>query len=104
VADEDPGHTVNMTAKELEDWLQTDESKAAGQGSGESTGHKSGRRIVEILRKDKGDRTDSDVEHLEEVDGYNARHLKQRPDHPKDELRDMKWTHSLKNWGHDPLK
>jgi hypothetical protein len=33
---------VNMTASELEDWLETDESRSAGQkpsGGGESTGH-----------------------------------------------------------------
>jgi hypothetical protein len=41
---------VNMTPKELEEWLQTDESKSVGQsdGGGESKGHESGRRIVEI--------------------------------------------------------
>jgi hypothetical protein len=26
------GEVVNMTRKELEDWLQTDESKSVGQG------------------------------------------------------------------------
>ena len=44
---------VNMTPKELEGWLGTDESKAVGQksdGSGESTGHESGRRIVKSLQ------------------------------------------------------
>ena len=43
---------VNMTAGELEAWLETDESRSVGQdadGSGESTGHASGRRIVELL-------------------------------------------------------
>ncbi len=46
------GTVVNMTAAELEKWLDTDESKAVGQKSGasESTGHESGRRIVKILR------------------------------------------------------
>ena len=39
---------VNMTASELEKWLDTDESKGVGQksGGGESTGHESGRHIV----------------------------------------------------------
>jgi hypothetical protein len=42
---------VNMTPKELEEWLQTEESKSVGQsdGGGESKGHESGRRIVEII-------------------------------------------------------
>jgi len=40
--------TVNMTAKELEDLLGTDESKSVGnkESGGESTSHQSGRRIV----------------------------------------------------------
>jgi len=39
---------VNMTASELERWLDTAESKEVGQrqGGGESVGHESGRRIV----------------------------------------------------------
>jgi hypothetical protein len=63
---------VNMTAKELEDWLKTDESTGSGwskdDGSGETIGHdryvlelhacpsswidtESGRKIIEILKK-----------------------------------------------------
>lgn len=50
---------VNMTATEIERWLGTDESKAVGDSDGgESTGHRSGRRIVEILEKKKSERTD----------------------------------------------
>jgi hypothetical protein len=97
---------VNMTASELERWLGTDESKAAGQkdGGGESTGHASGRRIVAILRAKKTDLTDDDYAHMRKVNGYVARHLEQRPDHSDEELASMPWTHSLRNWGHDPLK
>ena len=42
--------TVNMTAGELEKWLGTEESKTVGQkdGNSESTGHASGRRIVDL--------------------------------------------------------
>lgn len=50
---------VNMAPKELEDWLETEESKSVGDSdSGESTGHKSGRRIVEIKHTNKDDLTD----------------------------------------------
>ena len=53
--------SVNMTATEIERWLGTDESKAVGDSDGgESTGHRSGRRIVEILEKKKSERTDAD--------------------------------------------
>ena len=98
---------VTMTPKQLEDWLDTDESKAVGQksgGSGESTGHESGRRIVEILRTRKGDLTDDDAAHMRKVVGYVKRHTAARPDKPDDELAHARWTASLKNWGHDPLR
>jgi hypothetical protein len=43
--------------------LQTQESRSVGQsdGGGESKGHKSGRRIVEIKRKKKTDYTDDGI-------------------------------------------
>ena len=93
---------VNMQPKELEDWLETDESKSVGDSSGgESTGHKSGRRIVEIKRTKKADLSDDDYEHMQKVNGYIARHLAQKP---KGDVADTDWCYSLKNWGHDPTK
>ncbi|WP_380160867.1 DUF3140 domain-containing protein [Kineococcus sp. R86509] len=92
---------VNTTPKELEDWLATEESKSVGVGEGESVGHHSGRRIVEILRGKKGDRTDADDEHMRQVAGCVARHSKQRPD---GDVTDTKWRYSLMDWGNDPLK
>ena len=46
---------VNMSQRQLQEWLETDESRSVGQkdGGGEATGHKSGRRIVEILGTNK---------------------------------------------------
>ena len=96
---------VNMTAGELEKWLATDESQGVGQKSGdsaESTGHESGRRILELLRTKKDDLTDDDYAHMRKVHGYVARHLAQRPG--ADDVEDSRWRHSLMNWGHDPLK
>ena len=90
-----------MTAGELEEWLDSDESKSVGQGEGESTGHASGRRIVEILRAKKSDLTADDAEHMHKVVGYVHRHLAQRP---SGDVRDTKWRYSLMNWGHDPLE
>jgi hypothetical protein len=94
---------VNMTPKELEEWLETEESKSVGQsdGGGESKGHESGRRIVEIRRKNKSDYTDDDVEHMKRVNAYVKRHLGQRP---KNDPENSKWRYSLMNWEHDPLK
>ncbi|GAA4888258.1 DUF3140 domain-containing protein [Actinomycetospora straminea] len=96
---------VNMSAKELEDWLGTDESQSVGQSSGdddESTGHFMGRRIVEIQKKDEGELDDDDLAAMKKVHGYVARHTKQKPS--KEDIETSKWRYSLMNWGHDPLK
>jgi hypothetical protein len=94
---------VNMTAKELSDWLETPESKAVGDSSGdeESTGHQSGRRIVEIMRSRKADLDGDDAAHMRKVIGYVHRHLAQRP---SGDVTETRWRYSLMNWGHDPLK
>jgi hypothetical protein len=94
-----------MTAAELEKWLATDESRSVGQdsdGSGESTGHASGRRIVDLLRTKKDDLTDDDLAHMHKVHGYVQRHLAQHP--KKEDVETSRWRYSLMNWGHDPLK
>jgi Protein of unknown function (DUF3140) len=99
------GEAVNMTASELEQWLATEESQSVGQksgGSGESTGHESGRRIVELLHTKKADLTDEDLAHMRKVHGYVQRHLAQEP--AKEDVETSRWRYSLMNWGHDPLK
>jgi hypothetical protein len=90
-----------MNRKELWEWLETEESKSVGQGSNESKGHESGRRIVEILAKNKSDYTDEDIEHMGRVVSYVRRHQAQKPE---DDAEDSNWRYSLMNWGHDPLK
>jgi Protein of unknown function (DUF3140) len=98
------GEAVTMTAAEREQWLGTEQSRAVGQkdGGSESTGHASGRRIVDLLRTGKSDLTDDDLDHMRKVHGYVQRHLAQRPG--KEDLGTSKWRYSLMNWGHDPLK
>ena len=95
---------VNLTPKQIEHWLDTDESKAVGQkrDSDESVGHISGRRIIEIRSKNKSDLDDADYEHMRKVVGYVNRHLAQKPQ--KEAIDTSKWRYSLMNWGHDPLK
>ncbi|GGQ51405.1 DUF3140 domain-containing protein [Couchioplanes azureus] len=95
---------VNMTASELEKWLATAEAKDVGQkppGGGESVGHDSGRKIIQLLHTKKGDLSDADEAHMRKVVGYVHRHLAQRP---SGDVADTKWRYSLMNWGHDPLK
>lgn len=97
---------VNMTPSELERWLETEESQSVGDtshgdGGGESTGHRSGRRIVTLLQTKKGDLDDDDVAWMRKVVGYVHRHLAQRP---KGDVTETAWRYSLMNWGHDPEK
>jgi hypothetical protein len=95
---------VNMSPKELEDWLATDGSQSVGDtgGDGESTGHASGRRIVTLLRTNKADLTDDDVAHMRKVVGYVHRHAAQGG--PEHDVEHSRWRYSLMNWGNDPLK
>lgn len=95
---------VNMAPKEIEDFLDTEESRSVGDtgGEGESTGHKSGKRIVEIKRTNKADLSEDQWDHMANVVGYIKRHKAQGG--PKDDMEHSKWRYSLMNWGHDPLK
>lgn len=94
---------VNMAPKELEDWLETDESKSVGDNDdGESTGHKSGRRIVEITRTNKDDISDDQWDLMATVVGYIKRHLSQGG--PNEDVESSRWRYSLMNWGHDPMQ
>jgi hypothetical protein len=100
---EEFNETVNMTPKELEEWLDTNESKSVGQsdGGGESEGHESGRKIVEILDKNKTDYSSEDIDHMRRVVSYVHRHESQKP---SGDVKDSNWRYSLLNWGHDPSK
>lgn len=97
---------VNMRPGELSAWLETDESKHVGwrkkgTAGGESVGHSSGRRIVDLLRRKRAELTEADYRHMRKVVGYVHRHLAQRP---TGDVRDTRWRWSLMNWGHDPLR
>lgn len=94
---------VNMTPKELESWLKTEESQSVGQkdGGDESIGHQSGKRIIELLEKKKDNYDDDEIDHMKRVVSYVHRHSAQQP---KGDVEDTRWRYSLMNWGHDPLK
>ncbi len=97
---------VNMTPSELRKWLETNDSQAVGwkgedgHGDGESVGHASGRRIIDLLGKKKADLTDDDLAHMRKVVGYVHRHLAQQPA----DTEHSRWRYSLMNWGHDPTR
>ena len=69
---------VNMTSNELEKWLKSDDSLSAGwpkeTEEGETVGHDSGRKIVEILKdnpdKDAEKYTEDHISHMRRVVAY----------------------------------
>ena len=98
------GDLVNMSPKEIEDFLDTEESKKVGQdsGDGESKGRKSAKKIIEIKRTNKDDLDEDDWDHMSKVVGYIKRHKAQGG--PDEDLEESDWRYSLMNWGHDPVK
>ncbi len=98
------GRVVNMAPAAMERWLEKPESQEVGwrrEGEKEAIGHQSGRRIVELKRKKKGDLTDDDLHFMRRVIGYVHRHLAQGG--PAEDKEHSRWRYSLMNWGHDPL-
>lgn len=94
-----------MNAAELSAWLRTVDSRRVGwKGRDgalrESVGHASGRRIVQLLTKDRADLTASDYRHMRKTIGFIRRHTARQPANRVS----SRWRYSLMNWGHDPLK
>ncbi|MCJ1373071.1 hypothetical protein MMC20_004298 [Loxospora ochrophaea] len=101
---------VNMTPEELEEWLKEEQSEESGwaksDGSGETVGHESGRKIISILKKnpskDPEQYDEEDLAHMRKVVSYCKRHLAQEETAKKN--TESKSYKSLKNWGHDAQK
>lgn len=92
---------VNMSADELEEWLETPESRAVGwrRDGDESVGHAAGRRLVLILRKPPAERGEADWRLMRQAVGVIRRHRAQEPAN----MVTSRWRYALMNWGHDPL-
>ncbi|KAI4235060.1 MAG: hypothetical protein LQ349_003408 [Xanthoria aureola] len=101
---------INMTSSELKEWLMEGQSESSGwdkgDGSGETVGHESGRKIIQILEKNPDKNPDQydedDLQHMRKVVSYCKRHLAQ--EEKAKQNTDSKSYKSLKNGGHDPLK
>jgi hypothetical protein len=97
------GIAVNMDAAEIEDWLETDESRRVGwtrPGESESVGRASGRHIARILRTPESALEPDDYRHMRKTVGFIRRHRAQEPAN----IITSRWRYSLMNWGYDPLK
>lgn len=93
---------VNLSAGQIERWLDTEESKAVGQkqgGTGETTDFAMGRKIADLLAKKQRNYGD-DLAKMRKGAGYTERHLAQRPD---GDATHISWRRSFITWGHAPL-
>ena len=81
-----------------QDFLESNDSNRVGwkENGGESVGHQSGRRIVELLQKGDSEYDEDDISHMRKVVGYVHRHGAQGPS--KHDVEHSKWRYSLMNW------
>ena len=95
---------VNMTSRELGEWLRTEESTTdaePGPGGGGGGLTETGHQVLGILGKRRVDLTAAD----REVMAHVVRSVRaQRGDEPEPEAGDDAWRRALMTLGHDPLK
>ena len=95
-------HTVvNMTSRELLEWLRTDTAGETTEDLPDHAGSETGRQVLSVLGKRRTDLTAEDAEVMEHVVRY-VRSL--RPGDLEPEAGDTAWRHGLMSVGHDPLR
>ncbi|WP_210503436.1 DUF3140 domain-containing protein [Nocardioides xinjiangensis] len=95
---------VNMTSRELSDWLRTDATQEDGQlvePDSVLPEHEIGTQVVAILAKRRTDLTPDDVDTMQQVVDQ-VRTI--RGDEPEPEAYDDDLRRTLMLFGHDPLK
>ncbi|MFP3713177.1 DUF3140 domain-containing protein [Isoptericola variabilis] len=92
---------VNMTSRELQEWLATDASPVGSDALPDQAGTERSRAVLEILGKRRTDLTPDDAvvmrSVVEEVQAARG------PD-MESTAGDAAWRHRLMSLGHDPLK
>jgi hypothetical protein len=92
---------VNMTSRELRDWLAVQGAGEEAEEVPEQAGSHLGHRVLDILGKRRSDVTPDDVDVMEQV---VARVLGQRREDLEPTAGEASWRRRLMNVGHDPLK
>jgi hypothetical protein len=98
----DDFHTVvNMTSRELRDWLAVQGAGEEAEQEPDRAGSHLGHRVLDILGKRRADVTPDDVAVMEEV---VERVTSQRGVDLEPTAGEAAWRRRLMNIGHDPLK
>lgn len=92
---------VNMTSRELEDWLRTASATPDVEALPDEAGPATGRAVVRILGKRRTDLTPDDLTAMRRV---VDRIRTVRRDDLEPTAGDARWRRRLMSLGHDPLK
>ena len=94
---------INMSAQELDSWLQTAHSKAPDEGSALEliVDKKTSKKILKILLKKKYMLTKGDYTCMEKASN-DIQHIYQKK--PQENTSHSNWRYALMNLGHDPTK
>jgi hypothetical protein len=92
---------VNMTSRELNEWMRTQSSGEEAEVLPEEAGTSLGHRVAAILAKRRSDLTDDDINAMTKVVDLVRR---ERRDDLEPTAGEDHWRHKLMSIGHDPLK
>lgn len=92
---------VNMTSRELRDWLAVRDADELTEPLPDQAGTRTGRQVLGILGKRRTDLTDDDVRVMEKV---VTKVTEERREDLEPTPGQAAWRHKLMTIGHDPLK
>lgn len=92
---------VNMTSRELSDWLRTRSASEDAETLPDQAGTPTGREVLAILGKRRGDLVAADEHVMRRV---VERVAARRRDDLEPTAGQAAWRHALMSLGHDPLK
>jgi hypothetical protein len=92
---------VNMTSRELSEWLRTRDAGEDGEELPDQAGTPTGKQVLAILGKRRQDLTPHDTDVMRRV--VDRVHT-QRRDDLEPTAGQAGWRHRLMSLGHDPLK
>ena len=94
---------VNMTSRELREWLATDEAGETGEAYPDQAGSERSRAVLNVLTKRRTDLQAADVQLMADVVEQIST-LRGPEDEGEPRAGDPSWRRRLMSLGHDPLK
>lgn len=94
---------VNMSSRELREWLATDEAGETTEAYPDQAGSERSRAILSILTQRRTDLDEADVPLMAQVI-EQIQDLRGTDDDGEPRAGNASWRHRLMSLGHDPLK